>query len=140
MSTLTLTGLSSLPLFSLSACVTPPGLRTALQSPEYGSSACLQTFSKAVGRCAISPVCYKRRVCPLRSQVMVASLLSAGSCQKRFREDAGSDDRDFIKRMKGDFGHRHSCFRESQLDPIIQILRPTSQPQQFHPVPLLFLF
>lgn len=51
-------------------------------------------------------------------QVMVC-LRSAGSCQKRFREDVGSDDRDFIKRMKGDFDHRHACFRESQLDQII---------------------
>lgn len=52
-------------------------------------------------------------------QVMVVHLLSAGSCQKRFRQDVGSDDRDFIKRMKGDFDHRHSCFTESQLDQII---------------------
>lgn len=44
------------PAFSLSACVTPPGLRTALQSLEYGSSSCLQTFSKAVRRCVISHV------------------------------------------------------------------------------------
>lgn len=33
----------------------------------------------------------------------VCSLHSAGGCQKRLREDTGSDDRDFIKRMKGDF-------------------------------------
>lgn len=46
-----------------------------------------------------------------------ACLHSAGGCQKRLREDIGSDDRDFIKRMKGDFEHRLSCFRESHLAP-----------------------
>lgn len=108
------------PLFCLSACVTPPGLWTALQSLEYGSSTCLQTFSKAVRRCVMCYLC----VCVLCAsigtfQVMVACLLSAGSCQKRFREDVGSDDRDLIKRMKGDFDRYHCCFRDSQLDQII---------------------
>lgn len=41
-------------------------------------------------------------------------LRSIGGCQKRLREDTGSDDRDFIKRMKGDFDHRLTCFRETQ--------------------------
>ncbi|XP_065808354.1 spermatid perinuclear RNA-binding protein [Labrus bergylta] len=27
-------------------------------------------------------------------------------CHKRLRDDVGSDDRDFIKRIKGDFDHR----------------------------------
>lgn len=38
---------------------------------------------------------------------------SAGGCHKRHREDIGSDDRDFIKRAKGDFNHRVAFFRES---------------------------
>lgn len=44
---------------------------------------------------------------------------SAGGYQKRLREDVGSDDRDFIKRMKGDFDHRLACFKESQFAPMI---------------------
>lgn len=61
-----------------------------------------------------------------------ACLHSAGGCQKRLREDIGSDDRDFIKRMKGDFEHRLSCFKESQLaldDP--NPLPPTSEALQW---------
>ncbi len=45
--------------------------------------------------------------------------LFAGGCQKRLREDVGSDDRDFIKRMKGDFDHRLSSFKESQFAQMI---------------------
>lgn len=60
------------------------------------------------------------RVCPLLQplmfQVILVCLHPAGSCQKRFREDVGSDDRDFIKRMKGDFdtlvSRSHSWIRE----------------------------
>lgn len=59
-------------------------------------------------------------VCPLRQpvmfQVILVCLHPAGGCQKRFREDVGSDDRDFIKRMKGDFdtlvSRSHSWIRE----------------------------
>lgn len=61
-----------------------------------------------------------------------ACLHSAGGCQKRLREDIGSDDRDFIKRMKGDFEHRLSCFRESRSaldDP--NPLSPTSEALQW---------
>lgn len=47
---------------------------------------------------------------------------SAGGCQKRLREDVGSDDRDFIKRMKGDFVHRLACLKESQVAQMIEIL------------------
>lgn len=46
-------------------------------------------------------------------------LCSAGGCQKRLREDVGSDDRDFIKRMKGDFDHQFSCFSGSHLAQLI---------------------
>lgn len=83
--------------------------------------ACKPSLRLLEGVCSV-PLCYVC-ACPLCQsamlQVMAACLLSAGSCQKRFREDVGSDDRDFIKRMKGDFDHCHSCFRESQLDHII---------------------
>lgn len=60
-------------------------------------------------------------VCGSSVSVMVVCLHPAGGCQKRFREDVGSDDRDFIKRMKGDFDTR---FREAQLDQTISILPP----------------
>lgn len=48
--------------------------------------------------------------------VLSLRFLSAGGCQKRLRDDAGPDDRDFIKRLKGDFDHhikpagKHSVF------------------------------
>lgn len=44
----------------------------------------------------------------------VCFFFSAGGCQKRLRDDVGPDDRDFIKRMKGDFNYRFSCFKDSQ--------------------------
>lgn len=50
--------------------------------------------------------------------VMVVCLHPAGGCQKRFREDVGSDDRDLIKRMKGDFDTRFRVSAGSDhLDP-----------------------
>lgn len=39
---------------------------------------------------------------------------SAGGCQKRLRDDVGSDDKDFIKRMKGDFDRPLTRFSDSQ--------------------------
>lgn len=54
-------------------------------------------------------------VLPVRLCDVSGSFCSAGGCQKRLREDIGADDRDFIKRMKGDFDHRLACFKESQL-------------------------
>lgn len=135
----------------LSACATPPGLWTALQGLEYGSSPCQQACSKAGRRCVfpykcayclhadqtafmyiskyVSVFCFLATPCAwsptfwiyfsnyMFSQLAVlvslcgvsgdhsVCLRSTGGCQKRLREDTGSDDRDFIKRMKGDFDH-----------------------------------
>lgn len=70
-------------------------------------------------------------LCGMMMFVCVFVSRSAGGCQKRLREDVGSDDRDFIKRMKGDFDHRLPCLKEfSQIIPI-RLLSPLKHMKHF---------
>lgn len=68
--------------------------------------------------CSDDPCVLSLSVCDVSGDRSVC-FRSAGGCQKRLREDVGSDDRDFIKRMKGDFDHPLASFKESQFAQMI---------------------